>query len=769
MTESVGGISASFTGDSSGLAKAVNDALVKLDAARAKSAELASALKDTSVTSRLSADGLKALQSMADKAEGEIRQLTAASKEQAIATSRAVETSSNGMAKAREGIEKVRGAMGAVGQLAGVATGQFGALGGVIQNALGAFMTGGGLGLGITAITSAIAVAADKWDLFGKKAAEAAEKTKSALDKLDGEILDIKYEIIAMATGDDINVIKQRAAVEAARGNVSSAVEAAGGEQSVRQTAVLHQRGRENPLAGMEEAYAKAEQAQIVLTAEQDKLSEMMKRADLAKEIASQAQLIDKANQEEQKYQDALKHASEELAKTSPEARASAAIDAVSGVVGSITGTGDVNDKLSAAMAKPMSQDEASGLVGLGSAAEETQASLEDVNASLARAWAAEDKLAASHQQLEDVMFQSAQSVQDLSDPLSMLKGSIYSLADGLETAIDSITMGDVAGAVKTAATSGFQGAGAGVGAQIGAMVTTALGGADGGLGTIIGGILGGILGKALDELIKVLEVTTPLFDAIAVVIQSLEPILLVLRQLFMDVGRTIITLAPLILILSKVVAALMIPFLRVIEVLLPLVGIVVIAATALVMFIDIITLGVKFLDDHFFRPLVQGVAWVFNSFVDIVNMITAWMRVITGNDKFGAMIEHMDAAYAPLISKFGDRFEPPVVPPGAESPPDDGNGGSGSGGSGSGGGLDMTNVPNGYKRRLDELMFSGADATGSASASSNLANGQINLVISNWNSRGTATEDLRELTRLAKSGHTVPIAARNFNPDDKN
>lgn len=188
MTETVGGVKATFTGDSSGLAKAVQDAITKMDSARARAAELSAALKDTSVTSKLSADGLRLLQNQADKAEQEVRQLTAAQSAQASTAHNAVTSSVSSLGKAREGIEKMRGMMGSVGQAAGVASAQFGAFGGIVQNSLGAFMAGGGVGVGLSLFASGLMLAADHWDVFGKKAAENAAATSERIKTLTTEV-----------------------------------------------------------------------------------------------------------------------------------------------------------------------------------------------------------------------------------------------------------------------------------------------------------------------------------------------------------------------------------------------------------------------------------------------------------------------------------------------------------------------------------------------------------------------------------------------------
>ena len=89
MTTAVGGISATFDGDSTGLAKSVDLAIQKLDAAKLKSEQLASALSNASTTSKLSADGLSALAMAAAQASAEVDKLTGKQKGEAAAATAA--------------------------------------------------------------------------------------------------------------------------------------------------------------------------------------------------------------------------------------------------------------------------------------------------------------------------------------------------------------------------------------------------------------------------------------------------------------------------------------------------------------------------------------------------------------------------------------------------------------------------------------------------------------------------------------------------------
>lgn len=798
MADSVGGVSASFTGDSSGLSKAVVDALNKLDMARAKAAQLSSALKDVSVTSNLSADGLRTLQSQADKAEKEIHQLTSASREQATATANAVSSSTKGLSTARESIEKIRGAMGAVGQLADVSMSKFGALGGVIQNALGSFMTGGVVGVGIAALTSALALAANYWDVFGTKAEAAAKKARQALLDTETKIISIRREIEALRGGGSVEeqTIRLEAEHLMARQRTieGEAGQLGGGAGSIEITQELHAKNKTNPFAGgkAEELFAEWKGVTKELNSKMELLATM---------VDQQAAIVDKQNADEAAAK--LQAAQEKLAaKVEENAKAMASQSEATRIVTEAMNRMGVSrdifgmDLVAGRGVSPNPVDAGPGgyqqlhspLLSTGSGVnapelpgvEEMLASTKTVgdgmlklsepvvgaSANLFRLSAtlgtADESLGLMRLSMDESSIAVRQSVNEMSEAMEKAAKDAEALP---------INMTDAA---KAGLQNGFEGAGAQLGAQLGSIITASMGGADGGLGVIVGGLIGGILGEALDALIDELGILTPLFDAVAVVIRQLNPIMDVLAVLCLDLAEVILALAPLILALAKPIAALILIYVRVFEVLLPIIVASLAITGAFTGLLDFFTMAVSWFDNVFFRPMAEGSAKVYNTFVSLVNGVVDWLRVVTGNDEFGVKLRRMSEHYDSILDKFAGSIEGvgEVIDKGRKDKTDEGYGGDGSGSSGSSSFSEsMTNVPSGYKRRLAELAYSLSDADGpSGSGAMAGAGGGIVVNIGSWYSRSSMSEDLNNIKRLAKNGTlAAQAAARTFNPDDRN
>lgn len=794
MADSVGGVSASFTGDSSGLSKAVVDALNKLDMARAKAAQLSSALKDVSVTSNLSADGLRTLQSQADKAEKEIHQLTAASREQVTATANAVSSSTKGLSTARESIEKIRGAMGAVGQLADVSMSKFGALGGVIQNALGSFMTGGLVGVGIAALTSALALAANYWDVFGTKAETAAKKARQALLDTETKIISIRREIEALRGGGSVeeqtvrleaeHLTAEQRAIETRAGKLGA------GGGSIENTQELHNKGLKNPFAGAEKEFSEWQAVTKKLNSKMELLATMVDQQAAIVDKQNADEVAAKLKAEQEKLAAKVKENADAMASQSEATRIATEAMNRMGVSRDIFGM----DLVAGRGVSPNPVDTGPGgyqqlhspLLSMGDGVdapelpgiEEMLASTKTVSdgmlklsepvvgasANLFRLSAtlgtADESLGLMRLSMDESSISVRQSVNEMSEAMEQAAKDAKAFpVDMTETA-------------KAGLQGGFEGAGAQLGAQLGSIVTASMGGADGGLGIIVGGLIGGILGEALDALIDVLGILTPLFDAVAVVIRQLNPIMDVLAVLCLDLAEVILALAPIVLAIAKPLAALILIYVRLFEVLLPIIvasfGIV----AAFVGLADFFTMAVSWFDDVFFRPMAEGSAKVYNTFVSLVNSVVGWLRQVTGNDEFGVKLHRMSEHYDSILDKFAGSIEDAIDPPipederrrrDGQGTDDAGDGGSSSFGE------SMTNVPSGYKRRLAELTYSLADADGPGGFGA-MAGGGIVVNIANWQSRSSMSEDLNNIKRLAKNGTLAAQAAtRTFNPDDRN
>lgn len=123
MSETVGGVKATFSGDSSGLTKSVADVITKFDGAKQKAAELNAVLKDVSKTSQMSADGLNMLKQQAADADREVKKLAGSQS----GASGAMQTLGKSMGNAKASMGAAMGAMSALsgegGKIATVALG----------------------------------------------------------------------------------------------------------------------------------------------------------------------------------------------------------------------------------------------------------------------------------------------------------------------------------------------------------------------------------------------------------------------------------------------------------------------------------------------------------------------------------------------------------------------------------------------------------------------------------------------------------------------
>ena len=260
MTINAGDVRATYTGDASSI--------------KAASEQARKALADTG-------NEAKATGAKMSAAEAESRKLAA---------SLAATSSAGGanIGKVREGLEKVRGAMAGVGQLAGVATSQFGAFGGVVGNALGAFMSGGAFGVAMAAAAGGLAIVADKFDIFGKKAEEAAKKAEGHFAGLKKEIADLDAALQAMATGTSIEIIKQRSIVAEKDLAARAAVEAAGGAEQYQRFLGYQASGIEIPRQ-LEGALNAATLALKDYGLEQEKLTKQIANAQFAQHLKDEA------------------------------------------------------------------------------------------------------------------------------------------------------------------------------------------------------------------------------------------------------------------------------------------------------------------------------------------------------------------------------------------------------------------------------------------------------------------------------------------------
>lgn len=189
----------------------------------------------------------------------------------------------------------------------------------------------------------------------------------------------------------------------------------------------------------------------------------------------------------------------------------------------------------------------------------------------------------------------------------------------------------------NVAAGRGGEAVGTQVGAVAGGVVGSFFGGAA--VGEAIGGVLGSIMGESLDELVDSLGVLTPLFDAVAVIIRALSPILMVVGVFFEVIGRTVENVAPLLHQLAKPLAALLLVVVRIVELVLPLIDLLAITLSFVTTQLDFFTIGLGAVD-FVMRALVNTWISVVLAFGGLHDLIIDKMRELTGFKNFGTKLD---------------------------------------------------------------------------------------------------------------------------------
>lgn len=216
---------------------------------------------------------------------------------------------------------------------------------------------------------------------------------------------------------------------------------------------------------------------------------------------------------------------------------------------------------------------------------------------------------------------------EKIEDTLDDAKRSLAKTFENLASVITSpeTTANVVSGAMGQ---GGFDSAGAGIGSAIGGFM--------GPVGSAIGGVIGALTGKLLDQLVSFLGIVTPLMDGLAVAVSALTPIFLVQKEMMGVLGDLFVQLAPLLLELATPIAALVLIFVRLVQLLMPFISIILQVVAGIVGFLTVITTGVELLDKYFFRPLISAV----NSFhvvvLTAINGIIDLIRMIPGMSEFG-------------------------------------------------------------------------------------------------------------------------------------
>lgn len=312
--------------------------------------------------------------------------------------------------------------------------------------------------------------------------------------------------------------------------------------------------------------------------------------------------------------------------------------------------------------------------------------------------------------------------------------------ARGIDSFMAMLTDGSLLSDV--AAGRGGESVGAEVGAIAGGVIGSFFGGAA--VGEAIGGVLGSIMGESLDELVDALGVLTPLFDAVAVIIRAFTPVLLVVRLLFEGVGFAVESLAPIIQQVAKLFAGSLLPWVRVINILLMLVEVVLTVVSGFSSLLDIpgILLGGI---DFLMRWLSNVIVNVVLAFIGLHNGLIDFMRELTGFDTFGTKMDG-DAAERrvrdemALFNGENDNDQTTALDANTEALREFGR--------------SLTNIPSGYRVPLAEYRAETTDGNGGV-----VINGPVTMVLERVNADAINGELGRQRgypvpTRRSRSGN---------------
>lgn len=619
MTTNVGTIAVAFSGDTSKLEAAFAKVRTSLAGTSAPIEAMRKKLGDT-------AYGMK---QVADAGDDVKRGVGAAADGMGRLTP-AAERASAKLAQLREHADKLdsragklQTAIGGLSSAFGVAGGRMGDMVGGVADLAMAFAAGGPLMVALLGTGVAVAAIAGHFSEVDKAAAKAVESATRNLQGLKDEVSDLYNEINALGSGRALEEVRletqMRAKLEAVVAAVPlearAAFDAYAGSPSFR-----------DPNVESVPHFAEARAHMLEFLALEEKLMALRNKAAL-EEI--------NALEKEHFGTDKPKVTGATAPRTENEAPMTNAegVDAIRDMFAGMKDRALVKGLWASPTITP---EGANRLAGMD--VEEPMIVLSD----------AMTATASDIEKMSADFLSAGDAALDLRGPLEKLGDAFTAVAGDIGRAALDVAMATMQG--------GATGGGAALGGIVGGVADMAFGGT-GDIGGAVGALLGGILGSALDELVEALGVLAPLFEGVAVVIQALQPILLVVKVLMGAVGQLLGMLAPIIMDLARPIAAVVLVVVRLVEALFPLVGIVLGAVHGLVVFVDVLTMGVKWLDDNFFRPMVSGSRALYNAFADLVNYIVGWFRALPGMEEFGTLLQRVGTYVPPLIDTFSDEM----------------------------------------------------------------------------------------------------------------
>jgi hypothetical protein len=615
MTASVGTISVAFTGDTSKVDAAFAKMKASLGGVSAATEKMRAALGATKYAAADVGAAGDAMKRAGDKGAAALGKLTPAA-ERATAKLASLRDHAGAL---DDKTGKLQNAIGGLSSAFGVAGGRVGDMVGGVADLAMSFSAGGPLMVALLAVGVAVAAVVGHFTDIDKAAKKAADEAAKNLQHLKQEVSDLYDEINALGSGRLLDEVRLQTQIEA---KLTAIVEAVPIEGRSAFDAYSKSTSFRDPSVESVPHFATARALMLELFELENKLHQVRTKA-AQEEIA--------ALEKEHFGTDKPKVGGAAGAAEAPMTK-SEQIDAVRDMFAGMKDQAIVK----ASFANPtITGDEANRLAGM-----EVEGPMMVLSEAVT---ATADDIAAMNADFLD----AGAAAIDLRSPFEKLGDAALSVAGTLAQAATDVIAATLQG--------GAQGGGAALGGMVGGIVDVATGGATGGLGTVLGSLIGGVLGKALDALAEALNVLTPLFDGVAVVIKALQPILLVVKVLMGAVGMVLEMLSPIIMDLARPIAALALVVVRIVEALVPFIGIVLGSVHGLVVFLDVLTMGVKWLDDNFFRPMVSGSRALYNAFVDLVNYIVGWFRMLPGMEEFGTLMQRVGTYVPPIIDTFAD------------------------------------------------------------------------------------------------------------------
>jgi hypothetical protein len=754
-----------FTGDSSGVQRAVDGVIGKFDRLSTKSKRLEAALGDVTRVEKLTEAQLAALRAEAARTESAIDRLTGAAQAQAGALNTAGGAAKNTGAGLNAMQGQLGGAVGAVNGLSS-ALGESASSAASAVNAFkgmgGVLMKGGVVGIAVAAATAAIAL----YTSHLEKAEKRAESLIKTFDDLAGvSIGDRDKSVSALAGAQNDLLLKGSLGGDKEQNRL---VEERARYGALAADAVVRQLAATTRIAALEEQIKTATgdtRANLVAQIDGLKVQEVQLRG-AARRYGDIAAMLPQIFAEEKRISDELERRARARAKWLAEEegfrkRIAALEGGPSDVDFGMKNAGAVlggirrreQDRLNN-QATPGDLASVNRLVGFAPG----DGSVVDLDQ------------AAAAKRLKDAYAEIAAGAHDfrgVTKDWSKVNERIALTLEGASRKFEQAFSAEaIAGMAMMLGAGGGQAGGQELGRIAGGAIGSIFGSAE--LGSMVGGVVGSIAGNLLDEIVVSLQVLTPLFDGVAVVIAGLQPILMVFREVAVAVGAALaIGLAPVVLQLSRIMASTLGP------VLLFCVRVVLSVVIALLMLAQyVLSLGELFVAvmgpiDQALTFFANGLVWIVNGMIDGLNTFNTAIRVLVSG--LGAMLARtgipglteLGEALKDAAGVLGVTFEKMAYFDTLIDQFSTGLGeaagvneealGANTAALEASFGAENTNLPTGFKLALAE--YSTADGEAARRNDLGMTQGAINFLIEHWHGAGSFDDEITRARMLSMRG----------------